>query len=67
VKSSIEAALQRRARRAAKAIQVDVEGHTVKLSGSVDSWAERHAVERTALFAPGVAKVENKLNVLPYA
>ena len=49
----IQEALTRQALREAKQIQVDVDGTTVKLSGKVNSWQEREAVQGVAWAAPG--------------
>ena len=43
-----ERALERRAEREARRINVAVKDGVVTLSGSVQSWAERNAVERVA-------------------
>jgi len=59
----IEEALTRQAFREAKHIQVDVEGTTVKLSGTVHSWQERDAAQGVAWSAPGVHVVINELRV----
>ena len=59
----IEQALTRQATREAKHIQVDVEGTTVKLSGTVHSWQERSAAQGVAWSAPGVHSVINDLRV----
>ncbi len=57
----IEAALERQALHQAHRIQVVVDGTTVKLSGLVNSWHERDAIERVAWSAPGVHDVVNEL------
>ena len=57
----IEEALTRQALREAKHIQVDVDGTTVKLSGTVHSWQERDAAQGVAWSAPGVHTVINEL------
>ena len=59
----IEEALARQARREAKHIQVDVDGTTVKLSGTVHSWQEREAAQGVAWSAPGVQVIVNELRV----
>ncbi len=59
----IEEALTRQALREAKHIQVDVDGATVKLSGTVHSWQERDAAQGVAWSAPGVHTVINELRV----
>ena len=60
----IQEALTRQALREAKQIQVDVDGTTVKLSGKVNSWQEREAVQGVAWAAPGVHAVINELHVV---
>ena len=59
----IEEALTRQEFREAKHIQVDVEGTTVKLTGTVHSWQERDAAQGVAWSAPGVHVVINELRV----
>jgi osmotically-inducible protein OsmY len=66
IRSSIEEALKRQIEREAKRIDIRVDGNTVKLSGSVHSWAEKNAIEQVACFSPGVGRVENKLEVKAY-
>jgi osmotically-inducible protein OsmY len=67
IRMSIEEALARRAEREAKRIRVDVEGGKVKLSGKVDSWAEKNMLERLARYSPGVSAIENTIVIDPYA
>jgi osmotically-inducible protein OsmY len=59
----IAEALTRQAIREAKHIQVDVEGTTVKLTGTVHSWQERAAAQGVAWSAPGVRAVINELRL----
>jgi osmotically-inducible protein OsmY len=65
VKSKIEDALRRSAEVDARRITVEVDGSTIRLRGSVRSWADRSEAERAAWSAPGVAKVENYVVVAP--
>jgi len=63
VESRIVKAFERSARLESKKIKVEVDGHTVKLSGSVHSVHEKDDARKAAFFAPGVTKVINNLVV----
>jgi osmotically-inducible protein OsmY len=63
VRERIRKALERRADRETDRLSITVEGETVTLKGTVDSWADREDIERAVWDAPGVSKVHNKLNV----
>lgn len=67
IRSSIEAALARRAAREAQRIGVTVLDGVVTLTGKVDSWAEKNAVGQLASYSPGVKSVANQITVDPYS
>jgi len=61
----IREALLRIAKVDAERVQVDVDGGTAILMGTVRSWAEREEIERTAWQAPGITRVEDRIQVIP--
>ncbi|MDA8052512.1 MAG: BON domain-containing protein [Rhodospirillales bacterium] len=61
VQAKIRAALERNAEIEAGNVAVSVSGGKVVLTGRVNAWAERAAIERAAWSAPGVREVEDKL------
>jgi osmotically-inducible protein OsmY len=63
VKESIRLAFERSASLDVDKIEVDVEGDTVSLHGTVRSLAEREDAEDAAWAAPGIADVDNLLVV----
>ena len=66
VKRRIEDALRRQSEREARQLGVAVSDGTVTLSGTVRSWGEKSAVQRTAQFMSGVRRVEDRISVDPY-
>lgn len=65
IKHRIEVAFERVAEIDADSITVETaDGGTIILDGSVRSWAEREEAERIARSEPGVAQVENRIQVV---
>jgi osmotically-inducible protein OsmY len=62
IRDEIEQALERRAERHARRIEIDVQGDTVRLSGPVHSWADREAVYCAARYTPGVRRVDDRMH-----
>ncbi len=65
VKSQIEEALKRNAEVDSQHINVDIQGNTVVLSGTVSSMSERIAAERATWRAWGVGWIQNDIKVSP--
>jgi osmotically-inducible protein OsmY len=63
VKQMIQSAFQRQASLDAKDIKVNVDDSAVILHGTVHSWREKDDAAIAAWAAPGVTKVDNKLQV----
>jgi osmotically-inducible protein OsmY len=63
VKQKIQSAFQRQASLDAKDIKIDVDDTAVVLQGTVHSWKEKDDASLAAWAAPGVTRVENKLQV----
>jgi osmotically-inducible protein OsmY len=63
LKHKIEDAFKRNAEVDAQHITVEAEGNKVVLRGAVHSWAEREEAERVAWLAPGVMRVDNRINI----
>jgi osmotically-inducible protein OsmY len=63
LKKQIEDALLRSAATDAERIVLEVRGNTVRLMGTVRSFAERREAERVAWSAPGITAVENLITV----
>jgi osmotically-inducible protein OsmY len=65
VKERIEETIERSASLDAEAIEVSTTNGTVHLRGKVHSLWEKRLAEQAAASAPGVARVENQLIVVP--
>lgn len=63
VKQSIAGALARHAKLEADRIGIAVEGATVTITGEVDTWDERVAVERAVWSVSGVRDVVDRLHI----
>jgi osmotically-inducible protein OsmY len=63
IKKKIKEAFERDAEVDANRIQVEANRSEVILKGTVRSWIEREEAERVAWSAPGVTKVDDRINV----
>jgi osmotically-inducible protein OsmY len=63
IKNKINAAFQRSATVDANKITITADGSKVTLSGKVRSFVEKRDAERAAWAAPGVAQLENKIEI----
>ena len=63
VAKRIRDAMVRHAENESRQLEVSVDGDTVILRGTVDSWTERATASSAAWSAPGVAKVVNELKI----
>lgn len=63
IRRTIEDALDRRARRESRHVDVDVKDGVVTLSGTVHSWGDRIAIEQAARHAHGATQVVSRLSV----
>lgn len=61
VRDRIAAAFKRSSAIDSSAINIEVDGGTVKLSGRVKGWNERKVAENAAWSAPGVTRVEDEI------
>jgi osmotically-inducible protein OsmY len=63
VKENIKKAYKRSANIDANKINIDIDGHIVKLTGTVSSIKEKEDAGKAAFHAPGVTEVKNHLKV----
>jgi osmotically-inducible protein OsmY len=63
LRKKISRAFHRSAQLDAEHVQVEVDGSRVTLLGTVSSWEEKAAAERTAWAAPGVTDVHNLIAI----
>jgi len=64
LKEKIRRAFERMADRESNNITVEVEGHTVRLSGKVHSILEKDEARKMVFNAPGVYEVKNEIEVI---
>ncbi|HKC52003.1 MAG TPA: BON domain-containing protein [Myxococcota bacterium] len=65
IKKKIEEAFRRHAEIDASRVTVEANGGEIILRGTVRTWAESKAAEDAAWSAPGVFKVDNRLQIIP--
>jgi osmotically-inducible protein OsmY len=65
VRRRIVTAMHHHADLDARQITVNVQDHTVTLTGNVRTWMQREAAERAAVSAPGITCVDNQILVVP--
>lgn len=66
LEGAIEEALERRATREAKRVELTLKDGHVVVSGSVQSWPEKQAVLGAVKGTAGVASVEDRLRIVPF-
>jgi osmotically-inducible protein OsmY len=66
IKENIKNAYKRSADIDASKITISIDGHIVKLTGTVTSIKEKEDAEKAAFLAPGVSEVKNELKVRYY-
>ena len=65
IRKRIVHALHRSADVNARQVDVKVDGHLATLTGTVGSWLQREAAENAAGSAPGIARVDNRIVIVP--
>lgn len=63
VREAIEEELTKRARLEAERIKVSLNDGTVTLTGQVQSWEEERAIVKAASCAPGVSRINDRLQI----
>ena len=63
LKRRIESAMVRSVETDAEGIDIEIDGESIILEGTVRSWLEREEAERVAWSAPGITTVHNHLSV----